>query len=236
MKDPLVLLPAMMCDVGVFEHQISALSRDRSVIAAPVGQFERIEEIASDLLDALPARFAVFGLSFGGLVGMELMRRAPDRITRICLMGCSPLAEAPVEAASREPLMISARMGKLEEAMRGTLLPDHLAPGPGRIRVMGDVMRMAAALGPEVFVRQSRALQKRRDQQGTMRRAKIPTLIACGELDTLVPPRRHHFLADLMPNAELHVIPGAGHLPPLEQPDATLEMLRDWLAAPLVLR
>lgn len=236
MNDPLVLLPAMMCDARVFSHQINALSRERTIIVAPVTQGERIEEIASGLLDQLPVRFAVLGLSFGGMVAMELMRRAPDRITRACLMGCSPLAEAPAEAAAREPLMISARMGRIDEAMQGTLKPDHLAPGPGRVQVMAEVMRMAGDLGAEVFVRQSRALQKRRDQQATLRRCKVPTLVACGEADTLVPVKRHAFLAELMPRAELCTIPDAGHLPTLEQPESTLEVVADWLNGPLVLR
>ncbi len=236
MKDPLVLLPAMMCDAGVFSYQIRELSRDRAVMSVPVGQGDRIEETASGLLDVLPPRFALCGLSFGGIVAMELLRRAPDRVTRVCLMSCSPLAESPDAAAAREPLIISARMGKMDEAMRGALSPEHLVPGPGRMQVMAQVVQMASGLGPEVFARQSRALQRRRDQQGTMRRCKVPALVVCGEADTLVSPKRHAFLAELMPNAELRVIPGAGHLPTLEQPQATAEALRDWLDAPVVLR
>ena len=69
-----------------------------------------------------------------------------------------------------------------------------------------------------------------------MLRCNVPALIACGEADTLTPVKRHVFLAELMPNAEFHVIPEAGHLPPLEQPIATSNMLKDWLTAPLVLR
>lgn len=236
MQDPLVLLPAMMCDARVFSYQINALSRDRAVMVAPVHRAERVEEIASDLLDQLPLRFALLGLSFGGVVAMELMRRAPDRITRFCLMSCSPLSEAPDEAAAREPAIIAARMGRLDEAMQQTLRPDHLAPGPGRMTVQAQVLDMARDLGPVVFERQCRALQRRRDQQGTMRRCKVPSRVICGEHDSAVPVKRHAFLADLMPNADLEVIPAAGHLPPLEQPEATLQAMRNWLDGPIMLR
>lgn len=236
MKDPLVLLPAMMCDARVFSHQINALSRDRAVMVAPLTQGERIEEIASSLLDLMPHKFALFGLSFGGLVAMEVLRRAPERITRLGLMGCSPLAETPAEAAAREPQIIAARTGRLPEALAQALPPDDLAPGPERLTTQALQAEMAQDLGADVFVRQSRALQRSRDQQGTLRRFKLPALVACGAQDTRVPIKRHAFIAELMPNAELQVIEGAGHLPPLEQPEATLKVMQNWLDGPLVLR
>ena len=78
MTEPLVFLPGMMCDARLFGPQIAELSADHCVTIAPVTQGERIEEIASGLLDQLPARFALAGLSMGGIVAMELLRRAPD--------------------------------------------------------------------------------------------------------------------------------------------------------------
>ena len=75
MAEPLVFLPGMMCDARLFGPQIAELSADHCVMVAPVTQGERIEEIASGLLDQLPARFALAGLSMGGIVAMELLRR-----------------------------------------------------------------------------------------------------------------------------------------------------------------
>ena len=167
---------------------------------------------------------------------MELMRRAPDRITRVALMDTNPLAEVPAVAAAREPQIVGARTGRLEEVMRDEMKPNYLAPGHHRQEVLSLVMDMALALGPDVFVRQSRALQRRRDQQGTLRRCKCPALVLCGEHDTLCPIKRHAFMAELIPYAKLRLIEDAGHLPTLEQPEATTAALRDWLKMPLVLR
>lgn len=233
MREPLIVLPAMMCDGDLFRHQLGALSRKGAVMVAPVSGGERFEEIAEGLRAALPERFALWGVSLGGLVAMELLRIVPERVTRVCLMGCSPLAETPADAAAREPLIISARMGKLEEAMAGTLALRHLAPGPDRMRVMAEVMEMAGRQGGDVFARQSRALQKRRDQQGTLRRSKVQALIATGAEDPLCTVARAEFLAALMPNATLQVIQGAGHLPPLEAPKSTLKAVSDWMDTPL---
>ncbi|MEM9500081.1 MAG: alpha/beta hydrolase, partial [Pseudomonadota bacterium] len=72
MTDSLVFLPGMLCDARVFGPQIAALSAERAVTVAPISQGDRIEEIASGLLDHLPRKFALAGLSMGGVVAMEL--------------------------------------------------------------------------------------------------------------------------------------------------------------------
>ncbi|KIN61643.1 Alpha/beta hydrolase-like protein [Sulfitobacter noctilucae] len=236
MAEPLVLLPGMMCDARVFGPQIAELSADMAVMVAPVTQGERIEEIASGLLDLLPKRFALAGLSMGGIVAMELLRRAPDRITRIALMDTNPLAETPVIAANREPQIVKVRSGRLLEVVRDEMKPDYLAPGPHRGAVMELVMDMAETLGPEVFIRQSRALQRRRDQQAILRKCRTPALVLCGEHDQLCPVKRHTFMAELIPYAELVVLEHAGHLPTLEQPAETTAALRNWMKQPLVLQ
>ena len=236
MTEPLVFLPGMMCDARLFGPQIAELSADHCVTIAPVTQGERIEEIASGLLDQLPARFALAGLSMGGIVAMELLRRAPDRITRIALMDTNPLAEPPPVAAAREPQIVGVRTGRLEQVMREEMKPHYLAPGLHRGEVLDLVMEMALTLGPEVFVRQSRALQRRRDQQGILRKCKVPTLVLCGAHDVLCPVKRHTFMAELIPYAKLVVLENAGHLPTLEAPAETTQALRDWMKQPLILQ
>lgn len=228
-QDPLVLLPGMMCDARVFEPQIRALSAQLPVMVAPLLGGERIEDIAIYLLHQLPLRFALAGLSMGGIVAMEILRRAPERVSRLCLMSTSPLADTPAQAATREPLIIGARTGRLEDVLRQSMLPDYLAPGPQRIEILNGVVQMGLELGQALFVKQTRALQRRQDQQGTLRKCKVPTLILCGEFDQLTPVKRHEFLADLIPNATLEVITGAGHLPTLERPDVVNRALADWL-------
>lgn len=225
-----------MCDARLFGPQIAELSSEFSVMVSPVTRGERIEEIASGLLDELPQRFALAGLSMGGIVAMELLRRAPDRITRIALMDTNPLAETPQVAAAREPQIVKARTGRMHDVMRDEMKPNYLAPGPYRSEILDMVMDMADALGPEVFVRQSRALQRRRDQQGTLRKCKVPTLVMCGAHDALCPVKRHTFMAELIPGAQLRVLEDAGHLPTLEAPAETTQALRDWLKQPLILR
>ena len=234
--EPLVFLPGMMCDARLFGPQIAALSPEFSVMVCPVTRGERIEDIASALLDDLPSRFALAGLSMGGIVAMEILRRAPGRVTRLALMDTNPLAETPQIAAAREPQIVKARAGRLLDVMRDEMKPHYLAPGPYRGEILKLVMDMADSLGPETFVRQSRALQRRRDQQATLRKCKVPTLILCGAHDALCPIKRHTFMAELIQGAELLVLDDAGHLPTLEMPDDTTAALRRWMQQPSQLR
>ncbi|MEM1372938.1 MAG: alpha/beta fold hydrolase [Pseudomonadota bacterium] len=234
--EPVVFLPGMMCDARLFGPQIEALSRERSVMVAPTSVGERMEEIASNVLAAAPAKFALAGLSLGGIVAMEVYRRAPERVTRIVLLDTNPVSETPERAAAREPQIVKVKAGQLHAVMRDEMKPQYLARGPNRQAVLNLCMDMAESLGPDVFIRQSRALQRRRDQQPTLRKIKCPALVLCGESDQLCPPDRHRFMAEMIPHSELRIIEGAGHLPTLEKPEETLAILRGWLKQPLVLR
>jgi pimeloyl-ACP methyl ester carboxylesterase len=236
MSEALVLVPGMMCDARLYAPQIEALSRERNVMVACATRGERIEEIASNILMGLPQKFALAGLSMGGIIAMEILRRAPERVTRLCLMDTNPLAETPQSAAGYEPMIVGVKAGKLEEVMRGFMKPDFLAPGPGRVKVLAMMAEMSRDLGPEVFLRQIRALQKRRDQQSTLRKCKVPTLVMCGAHDGLTPPKRHTFMAELIPYAKLEILDEAGHVPTLEAPEQVTQALRDWLAQPFVLQ
>ncbi|WP_297774412.1 alpha/beta fold hydrolase [uncultured Roseovarius sp.] len=235
-SEPVVFLPGMMCDARLFAPQINALSREMAVTIAPITGGDRIEEIASGLLDVLPHRFALAGLSMGGIVAMELLRRAPDRVTRVALMDTNALAETPQSASAYEPFIIKLKTGAVAEAVHMMLDSAVMASGPARSEVMAEVVRMADALGGEAIIRQTRALQRRRDYQAVLRRCKVPVLVLCGAEDGLTPVKHHRFMANLIPYANLVVIEGAGHLPVLEQPDATTAALRGWLKQPLVLQ
>ncbi len=236
MTEPVVFLPELMCDARLFWPQVTDLSRDHAVMVAPITSGERIEEIASSVLDALPTRCALAGLGLGGIIAMEIYRRAPERVTRLALMDTSPLADTPQVSALRDPLIIRARTGRLDEVLTQELTQEDLAPSPYRKEVMALYSEMGLGLGVEVYVRQARALQRRRDQQGTLRRITVPTLVLCGERDNLCPVKRHNFMAEMIPKARLCIVEDAGHLPVLEQPETVNRAIREWLAEPLLLR
>ena len=236
MAEPLVMIPGLMADARLFLPQIVQLGLGRAIHLALPTTGDTVEQMAEALLAGLPDRFAILGHGLGGDVALEIIRRVPDKVTRIVLMATDPLAEAPQTAAARESRIVAARAGRLVEAMGEEIPLTALADTEWRAEIVALIKDMAINLGEGVFIRQSRALQRRPDQQKTMRRVKLPALVIAGELDTLVPMRRLEFTANLMPFGKLQVIAGAGHLASLEQPEAVSDVLAAFLAGPVMLR
>lgn len=236
MAEPLVLLPGMMSDARVWATQLTVMSYERPVTIAPVCTGDRIEEIASELLMTLPAKFALCGHGMGGVIALEVFRRAPDRVIRLALIGTNPLSDTPQEAADREPRMIGAKAGRFETMLEQEILPRHVGFGPMRAHAIAEMQEMALSLGADVYARQERAMQRRRDQQGTLRRITQPTLVIAGAEDQIVPLKRQEFLAEIIPYAKLSVLQGVGHMAMLEDPEGVTEALYGWMRQPLVLR
>ncbi|WP_424971624.1 alpha/beta fold hydrolase [Dinoroseobacter sp. S76] len=230
MSEPLVLLPGMMCDARLFGSQIASLSRDRAILVAPLTGQDNIAELAEAVLDIAPPRFALAGLSMGGIVAMEVIRLAPERVTRLALLDTNPRAEPPGKAEGRSAQLARLREKGLEAIMREELMPYYLASEDPADPNLDLCLRMALDFGPEVFAAQSRALQTRPDQQESLRAVTVPSLVLCGAQDRLCPPARHELMRDLIPGAELVQIPEAGHLPTIETPNSVTEAMQSWLA------
>ena len=229
MTEPLVLLPGMMCDARLYFPQLAAFSHERPITVAPIGNHDTVSALAAEVLAHAPARFALAGLSMGGIVAMEVIRQAPDRVTRLALLDTNPKAEAEAIKHMREPQIAQVQNGQLRDVMRDVMKPNYLTDGPRTEQILDLCMAMAETCGPDVFIRQSRALQSRPDQQDTLRQVRVPTLILCGEDDALCPIHRHTLMHDLVAGSKLEIITKAGHLPTLEQPDATNKALSRWL-------
>jgi len=219
-----------MADARIWGAQIEAFSTGHAVHLAHVGIGATIEDMAEAALDGAPGEFSLIGHGLGGMVAVEMLRRAPDRVRRLALMCTNCLAETPPAAAERELRIARAKAGKLAEALAGELPKGCFAAGEYHDMVVEFMMNMALEIGADTYRRQAAALQRRPDQQRTLRQVRVPTLILCGADDTLYLPRRHEFMAGLVPRAQLVEMPRAGHLPMVERPRATNEVLRLWLA------
>jgi len=226
---PLILIPGMMCDARMW-GDIPARLGGRQVIHAACHAADNMAELAAIVLRDAPPRFGLAGLSMGGIVAMEMLRQAPERVERLALLDTNPLAETPEVQARRVPQVARALAGDLASVMRDEMKPNYLAPGPGQAAILDICMEMALLLGPQVFARQSRALASRPDQQATLAAFARPALVLMGEADRLCPRARHDLMHALMPQSRLAIVADAGHLPTLEQPVATTAELLRWLA------
>ena len=226
---PLVLLPGMMCDERLFAPQISELSKQREVHFAQISGHETISELAADVLHNAPPVFALAGLSMGGIVAMEVLSQASDRVERIALLDTNPLAELSHVAKGRGPQIDAVKNGHLKEKIRDEMKPNYLFDGVKKTEILKLCMDMALDIGPDAFIRQSTALRDRVDQKNTLRTYKRPALVLCGKHDILCPLEHHELMHNLLENSKLEIIEDAGHLPTLEQPKITTTALVSWL-------
>jgi len=226
---PLVLIPGMMCDARLFQPQIAVFSGSREVICAPIHEADSMIDLAASILGYAPSRFALAGLSMGGIVAMEILRQAPNRVERIALMDTNPLAEATEVKARRHVQMKTVREGGLSNVVRDEMKPNYLSDVPNRNNILDLCLEMALDLGPDAFLNQSCALMNRADYSTTLQDADLPALILCGREDKLCPVARHELMAKLIRGSHLDIVDGAAHLPTLEQPELTNAALARWL-------
>ena len=224
---PLLLIPGMMCDARMWGGFTAACPIHH---ALPTDH-DTVQSLAAAILHTAPPRFALAGLSMGGIVAMEILAQAPDRVERLALLDTNPRAETPDAQAARAPQIAKALAGNLAAVLRDEMKPNYLAPGPGQKPILDLCMAMALTLGPQVFVRQSTALRNRPDQTAALAAFHGPALVLMGEQDRLCPRDRHDQMHALMPQSRLAIVPDAAHLPTLENPTATAAHLRRWLSS-----
>lgn len=219
-----------MCDGRLFGPQITCLSSAHPCAVADFSTQDSIRAMAQDALALQSGDLIVVGLSMGGIVAMEMMACAPERIKALVLMSTNARAERPEVAHAREPHIKAVRQGDMMGVLRRHYFPKYSGQTPLSEDIMNSCADMALDLGPDVFVRQSRALQNRSDQMPELPKYACPVLVICGQEDRLCPMSNHETMVQLIPNAILNILPRCGHLPNLEEPQKINHYLQEFLA------
>ena len=230
MKEPLVLVPGLSCNAALYASQWPALADGRPILVADHARDETLSAIVQRLLAAAPPRFALCGLSMGGYIAFEVLRQAPERVTRLALLDTSARPATPETNLPHEQMIALAEKGAFDNVT--TLLwqklvaPARLADEPLRLLVR----RMADEVGVDGFVRQQKAIMQRPDSRPVLAGLSIPVLVLVGAEDEITPVADARDMAGLAgARARLAIVPGCGHLSTLEAPEAvTAELLR-WL-------
>ncbi len=233
--ESLVLVPGLMCDITVWENQIATLGSHCNVQVAEHGLIDALGVMAERILDNAAPRFALAGHSMGGRVALEVVARAPERVTRLALLDTGYEALASGEAGDREKagryrlLEMAKRDGMLVMAhdwARGMVHPTRLTDR----KLMDAIHSMIARAGVEQFEAQIRALLARPDRTGLLSDLRMPTLVLCGREDAWAPLSRHREMARRISGSELVDVPESGHMSTMECPEAVTAALLAWLA------
>jgi len=230
-------------DRTLWQHQLGALTGFRRIApdlrglglsdAPDLGySMPTYADDLAALLDVLHAdQVVICGLSMGGYVALEFARRYRSRLRGLVLMDTKADADSPEARKGREGAMQLAR-DKGATAIAAQMLPKLFAPGAAETmpQVVDRVRTMMESAPAKGIVGALGAMRDRADSIPTLAElAGLPTLVVVGEQDQITPPSMARVIADGIPGATYSVIPGAGHLPPVEQPLATTRVLAEFL-------
>lgn len=228
---PLVLLPGMLGDEDLWSGVVARLDGRLQLESARIDIDDSVPEMADTVLATAPRAFALAGHSLGAIVALEIARRAPGRVTRLALLNASARAASDVQreawAAMRTRTEQGAFAAVAAEFARACLTPARRAE-PALVE---RCEAMAARIGPLGFLRQLAAQATRPDSGPSLAAIDVPVLIVTGAEDDVCPPALQEELVTGIPGASHVVLPGVGHLSPLEDPDAVAAALGGWLDA-----
>ncbi len=232
---PLLLVPGLMCDHAVWEPMVSKLAIQRACIMVNHGSADSLTLMARQMLDSAPPRMLLAGHSMGARVVLEALRLAPERIAGVALLDTGFLPKAAGAAGEEESrkrfaLLKVAREQSVavmaREWVKGMVHPARLEDDELIERIISMFERKTA----DIFECQIQSLLGRPDVSDVLCSIKVPTLLMCGQQDTWSPVTQHQSMQALVPEAVLDVIETAGHMAPMEQPEAVAQSIERWMA------
>ncbi len=230
MTVPTLLIPGLNCSAVLFRDQIPLMWRFGPVMVCDHRKANTISGLTDLVLANAPPKFALAGLSMGGFIAFEIMRRCPERVTHLALLSTSARPETPGGEGDRiraERIQM-ARDGRFSE-----LPPLHYARNVHPSRQSDDALRathrgMTQEVGPEGYINQQEANRGRIDSRPMLSSITCPTLVLVGDSDFLAPVAHAEEMAAGIAGSELVIVANCGHLSTLEQPEAVNAAMERW--------
>nr|WP_263327054.1 alpha/beta hydrolase [Neobacillus sp. Marseille-Q6967] len=229
-KEQLVLIPGTLCDDRLWQPQIEILQDIAQITIADTSQFDSIKETAAAILKDVPGKFSLAGLSMGGMVSLEIMRQAGERINRLALLDTNPYPPTEEQKQTFQKYIDLCKDGYFQDITPTYLLPNLLHPSKQEDHHLTSLIKdMANSTGPEAYIRQLTSLMNRSGSLDILTNITCPTLVLTGRDDRLCSLSLHEEMAELIPNSKLIVIEECGHLSTLEKPETVASYLKEWL-------
>ena len=241
---PILFVHGFPLSHAMWRSQLEAFTPDCRVIAPDLRGFGEsdvtegvvtMEQYADDLaalLDELSADEPVIlcGLSMGGYIAWQFQQKFPERLRALILCDTRAIADTSEGVENRK------RLAKMviengSAAVASAMLPNLFSPVTSdRQKTSIDELRTTiAATSPQGIAAASLGMAERPDVTSLLSSIETPTLLIVGEDDGISTPEEMKTIADAMPNASLEVIPEAGHMSPLENPDSVNAAVREFL-------
>ena len=220
---------AHLTDERLYAAQVATLNAGYECAVFAFRDHDSLGGMAKVLLEETPERFTLIGLSLGGYLAFEVIRRELQRLERLVLMDTTAVADHPARREGRLADMAKVREGGID-ALISELPARWLHPAHVQRGELTDLMSaMARSIGARGQLNQQAAMLSRPDSHADLERVRVPTLLVCGREDPVTPVHDHEAMAARVPGARMEIIENCGHLSTIEQPEIVSRVLTRWL-------
>lgn len=235
-KTPLLLIPGLLCSPRLFAPQVAALADVAEIVVpdwrrAPLSIWDSWESAARWVVAQMPpGKFALAGLSLGGMLAVEIMQVAADRVPKLALLDTGMRSQNEAERAVRRARIRLADEGHFDLVLGMQMtrfIPAYRLPDKA---LVDEVLAMCGEIGVEIYKRQEELAAIRADRRPDLPGIKCPTIVVCGRDDAATPLFLSEEMATAISGSALIVVEQCGHLVTMEKPEEASAILRRWLS------
>lgn len=221
-KPTLVLVPGLLCDKEVWSHQVEHLEEICRIVVPDFSDCSSLSEILSSILESTPGEFLLAGHSMGGWLALEILKRHPERISKLCLLDTTGDTDPPTVRERRLGMMEEARAGKMGDVIEGIV-----QAFVNQKDAVPSVRRMFLR-NQEQFLFQEEMMLDRQESLSALSSAPSAPLLVVGSEDKGFLPAMKT-LHRMLPASRFEVIEGSGHMTTMEKPVEVTSLMRVWV-------
>ena len=226
---PVALVTGQLCTEQMWHDQVPVLRALTDVKVSVQREHDTVGAMAKAVLNSQPERFSIIAHAMGGFVAFEILRQAPERVASLALLSTLAPNDTPVQTARREGYLRLVEEGKFAGVVEERI-PILLHPsGREDKSLVSAVRKMAEDTGPDVFLRQQRAIMTRPDSRPGLAAISCPTLILFARQDGIVTHEHQREMHEGIAGSRLEIIENCGHLMTMEHPELVSKILVDWI-------
>jgi len=218
------MISGLLSDKQLWHHQVSHLSHIATIQVVSPSQNTQ-EKMVQTILEKAPPKFALAGHSMGGWLALEVMKVAPSRVTKLCLLNTTALPDPEEKRNDRQEMILKTEQGKF-----GEVVQDLASKLVFNSVAKDSVEKMFMCVGEEVFINQQESMLQRNECLSILPSIPCPTLVIHAAKDQLFSLEEHYRWVDQIQGAKLAIIEDSGHMSPVEMPQAVTALMRFWLA------
>lgn len=228
-QEKVILLSGTLCDESMWQEVIDVLDSIAEVHIADMTKNNTIKQLAENIIQNISGKLTLVGFSLGGIVALEIMKLAPERIEKLVLISTNPHIPTEIQKKSWDETIERVKQGDFLEVVKSNLLPVLISEGNRSETIEAKIIDMARKIGSSAYINQLEAVYTREDLNKVLDVIQAKTLLIVGEEDVVCPPEFSEYMNDKILDSKLKIISKAGHMITLEKGIEVAEEIKTWV-------